>query len=289
MPSTDSIVPKPSRTSPPASPTLPRAEQQELERAVGLLESPRFAIRLANYAGKPLDSVLGAVPGLNGALHRALRNAILQCLTVAIDSQEAEALAPSSWRPKALTGLAGGIGGLFGAFALPLELPFTMTLMLRAIADIARHHGEDLRALEPRLACLQVFALGDRKSDAGAAISYYAARATLTKLTGDVMALLVERSVLDVSAPVVTRLVTEVVSRVGLVLSERIAAGAIPVLGALGGAALNVMFTDHFERVAQGHFTIRRLERAHGRAVIGELYRIAAAGSVPRLPPALTR
>jgi hypothetical protein len=289
MPSTDSIVPKPSRTSSRAQPTLPPAQQQELEHAVGLLESPRLAIRLANYAGKPLDSVLGAVPGLNGALHRALRNAILHCLTVAIDSQEAEALAPSAWRPKALTGLAGGIGGLFGAFALPVELPFTLTLMLRAIADIARHHGEDLRALEPRLACLQVFALGDRKSDAGAAIGYYAARATLTKLTGDVMALLVERSVLDVSAPVVTRLVTEVVSRVGLVLSERVAAGAIPVLGALGGATLNVMFMDHFERVAQGHFTIRRLERAHGRAVIGELYRIAAAGSVPRSPPALTR
>jgi len=271
----------------PARRMLPAAEQQELEHAVALLESPRLAIRLANYAGKPLDSVLGAVPGLNGALHRALRSAILQCLAVAIESQEAEALAPSSWRPKALTGLAGGIGGLFGAFALPLELPVTMTLMLRAIADIARHHGEDLRALEPRLACLQVFALGDRKADAGAVIGYYAARATLTKLTADVMALSVERTVLDVSAPVVTRLVTEVVSRAGLVLSERVAAGAIPVLGALGGASLNVMFMDHFERVAQGHFTIRRLERAHGREMISELYRIAATGAAPPPPPAI--
>ena len=133
-----------------------------------------------------------------------------------------------------------------------------------------------------------MFALGDRKSDAGAAIGYYAARATLTKLTGDVMALLVERSVLDVSAPVVTRLVTEVVSRIGLVLSERVVAGAIPVLGGLGGATLNVMFMDHFERVAQGHFTVRRLERAYGREVIGELYRIAAMGTVPRPPPAIT-
>jgi hypothetical protein len=266
---------------------LPAAQQRELERAVGLLESPRFAIRLASYAGKPLDSMLGAVPGLNGALHRALRSAILRCLTVAIESQEGEDFAPSSWRPKALTGLAGGIGGLFGALALPLELPVTMTLMLRAIADIARDNGEDLRALEPRLACLQVFALGERKSNAGAAIGYYAARATLTKLTGEVLSLMVERSVLDVSAPVVSRLVTEVVSRFGLVLSERAAAGAVPVLGALGGATLNVMFMDHFERVAQGHFTIRRLERLHGREVIGELYRIAAAGATPESVPAL--
>ena len=81
----------------PAKRTLPPAQQQELERAVALLESPRLAVRLANYAGKPLDSVLGAVPGLNGALHRALRNAILQCLTVAIESQDGEVLAPSLW------------------------------------------------------------------------------------------------------------------------------------------------------------------------------------------------
>ncbi len=263
---------------------LPPDQQRELERAVELLESPRLAIRLANYAGKPLDSMLGAVPGLSGALHRALRAAILRCLTVAIESQEGEVFPPSSWRPKALTGLSGGIGGLFGGLALPVELPFTMMLMLRAIADIARHHGEDLRALESRLACLQVFALGDRGADAGAAIGYYATRATLSRLTGDVMALLVERSALDVSAPVVRRLVAEVVGRFGIVLSERVAAGAIPVLGALGGATLNVMFMDHFERVAQGHFTVRRLERAHGRELIRELYRHAAHEPAPRPP-----
>jgi hypothetical protein len=139
---------------------LAAAQQRELERAVELLEQPRLAIRLANYAGKPLESALGAIPKLNGAVHEILRKAILQCLTVAIESQEDEAFEPSSWLPKTLTGLAGGIGGLFGALALPVELPLTMTLMMRAIADIARHHGEDLRSVEPRRAGLQVFALG---------------------------------------------------------------------------------------------------------------------------------
>ena len=151
-----------------------------------------------------------------------------------------------------------------------------MTLMLRAIADIARENGEDLRSLEPRLACLQVFALGDRKSDAGGAIGYYAARAALTKLTADVMMNLVERSVLDASTPVVARLVY----RGGVAVRspccpKRVAAGAIPALGALGGATLNVMFMDHFERLARGHFTLRRLEREHGRDAIQELYKAA--------------
>ena len=84
----------------------------------------------------------------------------------------------------------------------------------------------------------------------------------------------------------ITRLVTEVVSRFGLVLSERVAAGALPVLGALGGATLNVAFMDHFERVAQGHFILRRLEHAHGRELIQDLYRqVAAAPTVQPQPP----
>lgn len=265
--------------------TLPPAKQQELERAVGLLEQPRLAIRLANVAGKPLDGALSAIPALNSTLQSALRKAILQCLTVAIESQEQEAFEPSPWLPKTLTGLTGGVGGLFGAAALPIELPLTTTLMLRAIVDIARHHGEDLQSLEPRLACLQVFALGNRKADAGAIIGYYVARRTLNKLTSELVAGLVERTVLDASAPVVTRMVSEIASRFGLVWSERFVAGGVPVLGALGGATLNMIFMDHFERVAQGHFTIRRLEREHGREFIGELYQAAAAKMMHRLTP----
>jgi hypothetical protein len=214
---------------------------------------------------------------VNGAVQKTLQKAILQCLKVAIESQEDEVFEPSAWLPKTLAGLTGGIGGLFGAFSLPVELPLTMTLMMRAIADIARHQGEDLTRLEPRLACLQTFALGNRKNDAGVAIGYYAARATLTRLTGDLMAGLMERTVMDASAPVMTRMVAEIGSRFGLVWSERFAAGAVPVLGAVGGATLNMLFMDHFERVAEGHFIVRRLERQHGREVVTELYRTAAA------------
>ncbi len=257
--------------------TLPPAEQRDLARAVGLLEQPRLAVRLANMAGKPLDGALGAIPAVNGKVQRILHKAIMQCLMVAIDSQGEEEFEPSAWRPKTLTGLTGGLGGLFGVFALPVELPFTTTLMMRAIVEIARHNGEDLSALEPRLACLQVFALGSRKSEAGAVVGYFAARKALSQITAELVAGMVERRVLDASAPVVTRMVSEIVSRFGLVWSERFAAGAVPVLGALGGATLNMIFMDHFERVAHGHFIIRRLERKHGAATIRDLYRIEVA------------
>ena len=70
----------------------------------------------------------------------------------------------------------------------------------------------------------------------------------------------------------VTRIVSTVVSNFGMVVSERVAASALPVIGALGGASLNMIFMDHFERIPHGHFTLRRLERTHGRAEIGRLY-----------------
>jgi hypothetical protein len=257
---------------------LPLAAQRDLRRAVDLLERSSFAVRLANYAGKPLNRVLGFVPELDSTLRRLAQSAILRCLEVAIDSQEDEDFPPSSWLPKALTGLTGGLGGLFGAVALPVELPVTTTLMLRAIADIARDQGEDLSTIDGRLACLEVFALGtgprsERHSDFG----YYASRVLFAKLSSEVVSYVAERSVLDVSAPVVTRLVGEIAGRFGLVLSERVAAGAVPVLGAVSGATLNVIFMRHFERVATGHFTLRRMEREHGQQMIRQCYKQAVA------------
>ena len=55
-------------------------------------------------------------------------------------------------------------------------------------------------------------------------------------------------------------------SRFGLVVSDKVAAGALPILGAVGGATVNVIFMDHFQRVAQAHFALRRLERTYGAA-----------------------
>ena len=36
------------------------------------------------------------------------------------------------------------------------------------------------------------------------------------------------------------------------------------MLGAVGGATVNMIFMNHFQRVARGHFAIRRLERQYG-------------------------
>ena len=41
---------------------------------------------------------------------------------------------------------------------------------------------------------------------------------------------------------------------------------------ALGGAAVNYAFIEHFQEVARGHFTVRRLERVYGKNVVRTEY-----------------
>jgi hypothetical protein len=51
-------------------------------------------------------------------------------------------------------------------------------------------------------------------------------------------------------------------------VSEKAAAQTVPVLGAVGGAGVNLVFIDHFQNMARAHFTIRRLERRYGEAAV---------------------
>jgi len=53
-------------------------------------------------------------------------------------------------------------------------------------------------------------------------------------------------------------------------VSEKVAAQAIPLIGAAGGALINTIFIDHFQNMARGHFIIRRLERRYDKDLIGQ-------------------
>ena len=46
----------------------------------------------------------------------------------------------------------------------------------------------------------------------------------------------------------------------------------VNVIGAVGGATVNYAFIEHFQDTAAGHFTVRRLERIHGKEMVREEY-----------------
>ena len=253
---------------------LPPSQQELLRRAIYELENQDFAAQLADYAGKPIERIMRLVPkAASRHINRVVEKAILNCLNIAISSIEPKSKAPPAQRAASmLAGISGGLSGFFGLAALPIELPVTTTLMLRAIADIARHYGEDLSSLEAKLACVEVFGLGSPGPESRVDFGYYASRALFGRLTADAAVLLAERGAANLSAPVVGGLVTEIATRFSVVVSERSAATALPVLGAVGGATVNMLFMNHFQRVARGHFAIRKLEREYGSSVVRRLY-----------------
>ena len=73
-------------------------------------------------------------------------------------------------------------------------------------------------------------------------------------------------------APVVVRLVNSIASRFSVPVTQKVMAEAVPVIGAVTGAALNAIFITHFQKMARGHFIVRRLERAHGAQAVRQAY-----------------
>ncbi|HFL2757512.1 TPA: EcsC family protein, partial [Pseudomonas aeruginosa] len=74
------------------------------------------------------------------------------------------------------------------------------------------------------------------------------------------------------AAPMLLALVRKVAERLGVQYSEKLAAQIVPIVGALGGAAINTVFMNHFQAMARGHFVVRRLERHYGKDVVRDAY-----------------
>jgi hypothetical protein len=145
--------------------------------------------------------------------------------------------------------------------------------MLRSIADVARSEGEPIRTPESRLACLEVFALGGhRRGDDEAESGYFVARAALAKTLAEAAEYLAERGLAQEGAPALIRFITQVAARFGIPVTEKVMAQSVPVIGAAGGAIINLLFIDHFQDVARGHFIVRRLERVHGPETVKAAY-----------------
>jgi hypothetical protein len=254
---------------------LSTADIEDLRTAKRLLETPGLAARISNYVGAPIEKGFALLPKQwNALVNAATRKSIAAALDAALwtmDKQEAPA--PSNWWHKLAVGTTGAAGGVFGLPALALELPVSTAIMLRSIADIARSQGEKLSTPEARLECIQVLALGGgSKNDDGSETGYFATRTALAKAVSDALKHLARSSLSHGGAPAMVRLIALIAARFSVVVSEKAAAQAVPVLGAFGGAVINTVFIDHFQDMAKGHFIVRRLERAHGAEEVRRVY-----------------
>jgi len=254
---------------------MEKKDFNNLKTAVMLLEDTGIGIRLMNLIGYPIEATINALPRMIGRpIGKTVANTVGQLFYVALCTMDKKKCdRPFRFIHQAMVVVSGAIGGFFGLPGLVFELPFSTTLMLRSIADIARSEGEDISSVDSRLACMTVFGLGGRaRSDNSAETAYYAVRAALTRTLSKAAEFIGERGIMEESTPMAIRMMANLASRFGLFVTDKMAAEMVPILGGLGGAVINLIFIKHFQAAARGHFTVRRLERKYGEEFVKKEY-----------------
>jgi hypothetical protein len=268
----------------PSSLTAAPLSEQDLNalrRAKHQLESPALAMKLASVVGAPLEKLLSRIPAFaNAKVTDATELALRKCLSIALRTlgrRDATSLIapdkPSNLLHKFAVATTGAAGGAFGLFALPVELPVTTTLMFRSICDIARSEGEDLSSIDTQLQCLTVLGMGSTSSeDDDAELGYFFMRGALAQAVSKASSEIATKGFTSHGSAALLRLLNAIAARFSVQVSEQIAAKSIPAIGAVLGAMVNTVFIDHFQQVAHGHFTVRRLERQYGQQTIEAVY-----------------
>jgi hypothetical protein len=238
-----------------------------------------------NFVGNSIEGVIKKIPEKQQAWLAKTINKVL--MTVIKTNLKTMSKGKANATPlkktyKAMV-TASGIGfGFFGELGFAADLGIFTNLLMRSVLDIARSHGEDVNAIETQLACLEVFALGgNTKNDDGLETSYYATRLALSAAVKEASVYIAANGTTKIvenvliSTNPIAKLVASIASRYGVQVTEKFAAELVPVVGAVGGGAINLIFMNHFQNVATAHFAIRSLERKYGNDFIrGEYEKI---------------
>jgi hypothetical protein len=252
-------------------PLLSPEELGELEYAARCLEGGGFAARATRLLGRQVEAIERALPApARKTIARVAESALKLALRFALRTIDHKSPAKAAkGLHKAAAAASGALGGAFGFASTAVELPVSTTILLRSIAEIAREEGEDLSRADAALACVEVFGLGGAApGETALEGGYFAVRGALAQSVSESARFIARRGLIDGSAPALARLVSQIATRFGVAVSEKVAAQAVPVLGAIGGAAVNVAFAEHFQTLARGHFIVRRLERVHGAETV---------------------
>ncbi|HMS96983.1 MAG TPA: EcsC family protein [Tabrizicola sp.] len=210
-------------------------------------------IRMLNRFGGGLETQLAALPeGARTRIEALTAEALARSYGLA-------GMAPELGRHGTVlaalaTGAAGGAGGMATSLA---EIPVTVTLFLTAIQGVARAEGLDPNEDWVRAECLQVFAAGspvDR--DDGVNTGFVTARLALTGAT-------------------VQNLIATIAPKLATVLGQKLAAQAVPVIGAVSGAALNAAYLSYYRELAEVRFALLRLAALHGSDAVEEGFRLS--------------
>ncbi len=212
---------------------------------------------LVNRLGGTLEKQMDLIPeGFRGQIDRVVARALDASYSVAGQGARLPDMGKRGSMIAAMTtGAVGGAGGLPTALA---ELPVTITVILHAIQQAAREEGFDPTDASVRAECIRVFGAGSPlAADDGVNTSFLSARLTLT-------------------GPAVQKVIATVAPKLAVAMGQKLAAQAIPVVGAVTGAALNAAFLNYYREVALVRFALLRLAQVHGAEHVLQAFKTAA-------------
>ncbi|MFK7828114.1 MAG: EcsC family protein [Oligoflexales bacterium] len=270
---------------------LDQVEMDFIEEAFAFLENDSLVLKLSRLVGKPIEAAQQALPQkVQKLVSTTVQDSLLFSLktmlkTVPQDSKNSENFIKASKKTKSLhtllAGVSGGVGGFFGVIALPVELPTSTCIMLRSITKIARECGEDFIEPETLLECIAIFSYGDQKmfdQESEFNSMYFAQRLAYSKLLNDAAKYIASHSTTGLLlskkdlAPVMITFISKIASIFKISISKKIVAESIPIIGSIGGSAINTLFSEYYSSVARFHFGIRALERKYGKSRIKTIY-----------------
>jgi hypothetical protein len=265
-----------------------------IEEAASFLEKPSSLVKATDRLGKPLDKFQDYLPQpIQQLVKQAVNHALKSALQAAIKSLPAHKVNPSSWieaheltrrmawKHTAAVTTTGAISGALGTAALLVELPLTTSLILRSISSMAQEWGHDLRQAEIQMQCLYVFTLGSSHSNADDEMdaAYISARLAYHGLIRELAHFISTHSIKDVlfalekgTLPALVKFASLFIPALERTLLRGVLSKGIPVLSAVGSAALNAGFCQYFTRAARYHFGLMHLESIYGAGAVHDHY-----------------
>ncbi len=218
-------------------------------------------MQLVGSAGGQIEGRLKHLPDrARAAIDRAARGALETAYRLAARSHVGPgpgSIGGSARAHRVLSTITGGLGGLGGLPTALAELPVTTAVIFRGIQGVAARHGFDRDDPAVRAECLKVFAAGGPlDADDGIDTGFLGARMAL-------------------SGPAMNRLVALVAPRFAAILAQKLAAAAVPILGAVTGAGVNYAFAGYFLELAEVRFGLLRLAARWGEERVEAAFRAA--------------
>lgn len=249
--------------------TLPSYEVELAAIAALQARTGSLTMKAADAAGRFSGA---AVATLGGIAPETVQSALEALFNRLLDASSlANGLGPVRRAPLGLnrlgTTLSGAAGGMFGLVGVLPDILASTTLIYNSIQKIALRHGFDPEDAAVRLECIEVFGAA-APGDEDPAQSY-----VFTKVA--------------VNGATITGILNRVSMRFASVILSKLGTQAVPVIGALTGAALNYAFLAHYEKLAEIRFRLLRLRTDYpDRDVLADYRRLRGGMTKGRRPAA---